>query len=294
MSTFTTADGCELDYHIAGSSSSERTLVLLHGWSQSRAMFDRVIPMLARQYRVVSYDQRGHGESGHPPHGARIARLARDLDELLTHLHIEQADLAGHSMGASVLWSYLDLFGSAKVSSLIIIDQPSACTILPWLEQADAVRVGAIMDFPGAEAFCKGFNGPDAASVRRKFLVSMLTRQIPGEDLEWLYQENLKLDGGFGARLLLDHIMQDWRDVLPRIDVPTLVLAGEVSHVNPASQKWSAEQIPGAQLRTFTAEEGGAHFPFFERPEPFAVALRSFLDAQPAPRARAGRETFTA
>src|SRR5690349_24776764 len=80
MSTFTTADGCELDYHLAGSSSSERTLVLLHGWSQSRAMFDRVIPMLARHYRVVSYDQRGHGESGHPSHGARIARLARDLD----------------------------------------------------------------------------------------------------------------------------------------------------------------------------------------------------------------------
>jgi pimeloyl-ACP methyl ester carboxylesterase len=75
--------------------------------------------------------------------------------------------------------------------------------------------------------------------------------------------------------------------VLPHIDVPTLVLAGEVSHVNPASQKWSAERIPGAQLRTFTAEEGGAHFPFFERPEPFAAALRSFLDAQPAARTRA-------
>ncbi|EPX59504.1 hypothetical protein D187_002994 [Cystobacter fuscus DSM 2262] len=288
MSTFTTADGCELDYHLAGSSSSERTLVLLHGWSQSRAMFDRVIPMLARNYRVVSYDQRGHGESGHPTHGARIARLARDLDELLTHLGIERADFAGHSMGASVLWSYLDLFGSAKVSSLVIIDQPSACTVLPWLNEAEATEVGAILDFPGAEAFCKGVFGPDAAAVRRDFLVSMLTKQLSSEDLAWLYQENLKLEGGFGSRLLLDHIMQDWRDVLPRIDVPTLVMAGEVSHVNPASQKWSAERIPGAQLRIFTAEEGGAHFPFFERPEPFAAALRSFLDAQPVPRARAG------
>ncbi|ATB41964.1 hypothetical protein CYFUS_007440 [Cystobacter fuscus] len=288
MSTFTTADGCELDYHLAGSSSSERTLVLLHGWSQSRAMFDRVIPMLASHYRVVSYDQRGHGESGHPPHGARIARLARDLDELLTYLGIERADFAGHSMGASVLWSYLDLFGSAKVSSLIIIDQPSACTVLPWLNKVEATEVGAILDFPGAEAFCKGVLGPDAAAVRHDFLVSMLTKQISSADLAWLYQENLKLEGGFGSRLLLDHIMQDWRDVLPRIDVPTLVMAGEVSHVNPASQKWSAEQIPGAQLRIFTAEEGGSHFPFFERPEPFATALRSFLDAQPVPRARAG------
>ncbi|ATB30534.1 hypothetical protein MEBOL_003995 [Melittangium boletus DSM 14713] len=75
MSTFTTPDGCTLDYHIAGSLSSERTLVLLHGWSQSRAMY---------------YDQRGHGESGRPSHGARIAPLARDLDELLTHLHTSE------------------------------------------------------------------------------------------------------------------------------------------------------------------------------------------------------------
>ena len=71
-----------------------------------------------------------------------------------------------------------------------------------------------------------------------------------------------------GARLLFDHVMQDWRDLLPIIDVPTLVIAGEVSHVAPESQVWTKDPIAGAQFRLFTEDEGGAHFPFFENPYP--------------------------
>ena len=105
----------------------------------------------------------------------------------------------------------------------------------------------------------------------------MLTPDIPTEDLDWLYAENLKLAMPFGAKLLIDHVMQDWRDVLARIDVPTLVVGGEVSHVAPSSQRWSASQIPGAQVRIFGRAEGGAHFPFFESPKDFADVLEDFL-----------------
>jgi len=95
MSTFTTSDGCDLDYRVDGPAGAQ-TLVLLHGWSQSRAMFDRALPALSRDLRVVTYDQRGHGESAKPDHGARIARLAADLRELLDHLGITSAHLGGH------------------------------------------------------------------------------------------------------------------------------------------------------------------------------------------------------
>lgn len=282
MTAFTTSDGCSLDYRIDGSESAERTLVLLHGWSQSRAMFDRAIPALAERYRVVSYDQRGHGESGKPATGARMARLATDLHELLEHLEISSADLLGHSMGVSVLWSYIDHFGTDRFTSFVVLDQPSACTVLPWMDAGQGKEAGAILDFAGAEGFAAGLLGPDQATVRRDFLTSMLTKDIPAADLEWLYEENCKLPADFGARLLLDHVMQDWRDLLPGIDVPTLVIGGEVSHVNPASQEWTAAQIPGAQLRIFTRAEGGAHFPFYEQPAPFVAALSEFLDSVPA------------
>ena len=72
--------------------------------------------------------------------------------------------------------------------------------------------------------------------------------------------------------------MQDWRDVLPRLDLPVLVVGGEVSHVAPVSQEWIASQVPGARLEVFTRSDGGAHFPFFERPAAFAKVLTEFLD----------------
>ena len=86
MSTFTTTDGCTIDYRVDGPADAADTLVLLHGWSQSRAMFDRALPALSTTYQVITYDQRGHGESGKPDRGARIARLVADLHELLDHL----------------------------------------------------------------------------------------------------------------------------------------------------------------------------------------------------------------
>jgi pimeloyl-ACP methyl ester carboxylesterase len=276
MSTFTTSDGCTLDYRVDGPADTADTLVLLHGWSQSRAMFDRALPALSAGTRVITYDQRGHGESAKPDHGARIARLAADLHELLDHLGVERAHMGGHSMGASVLWSYLDMHGTGRLQSLIVMDQPSACVVLPWMEQGEATAAGAILDFAGAEGFVRAI-AVDDRQVRHSFLVSMLTAGIAADDLTWMSEENLKLAGPWGARLLLDHVMQDWRDVLPRIDVPTLVVAGEVSHVAAASQAWTAEQIPGARLRLFTEAEGGAHFPFFELPAPFCQAVNEFV-----------------
>jgi pimeloyl-ACP methyl ester carboxylesterase len=278
-SEFTTRDGCVLRYRDTGGDGP--ALVLLHGWSQSQAMFDRLLPRLPG-LRVVTYDMRNHGLSGRTPNGPRIGTLAADLAELVSGLGIERAHFLGHSMGASVLWSYLDLFGNASVESLTIVDQPSVCAILPGLTAGQAGDVGAILDFAGAEAFCTTLLGEQAAEARRAFLLSMLTPDIPAEDVEWLYEQNLLLPMPWGAQLLLDHVMQDWRDVLPRVGVPTLVIGGEVSHVASSSQRWTAAQIPGARLRVFTREEGGAHFAFFESPEHFAAELLDFLAAAPA------------
>ena len=281
MADFTTRDGARLHYQEDGApaDSGAETVVLLTGWSQTRAMYDRFIEELGDRYRVVSYDYRNHGESGSTDNGARIAALAEDLLELIDSLRIDKAHFAGNSMGCSVLWSFIDLFGTDRIRSLVLIDQPSVCALVPWLGQEDLADVGAIVDFPGAAVFVQGVMGDDAAAVRRGFLESMLSPDLSPEDVDWLYEQNLKLRMPYGARLLLDHIFQDWRDVLPRIDVPTLVTGGEVSHVDVKSQQWIADQIPGARLRIFTRAEGGDHFPFFGAPKVFAEAFTEFVDS---------------
>lgn len=281
MGEFVTRDGCTIRYEDteAAPGTSNETIVLLSGWSQTAAMYDRLVKVLDGRYRTVVYDYRNHGQSGASDNGARIASLATDLRELLDHLSIPRAHLAGNSMGCSVLYSFVDLYGTERVKSLVLIDQPSVCALVPWLTQEDAGEVGAIMDFTGAAGFVEGLLGPDAEAVRRDFLRSMVFDDISEEDFAYLLEQNMTLRMPYGARLVLDHVMQDWRDVLPRIDVPTLVTGGELSHVDATSQRWIAGQIPGAQLEVFTREEGGDHFPFFENPEHFAAVYTSFIDS---------------
>jgi len=93
-----------------------------------------------------------------------------------------------------------------------------------------------------------------------------------------------------GVPLLFDHCAQDWRDVLPRIPVPTLVIGCDGSHVNPASQRYIADRIPEATLHVFPTTEASSHFPFLENPTAFNKVVGDFLSEVPgkAPATSAG------
>ncbi|HEX7813313.1 MAG TPA: alpha/beta hydrolase [Burkholderiales bacterium] len=90
-------------------------------------------------------------------------------------------------------------------------------------------------------------------------------------------QENLKFPRASAAKLLADHCVQDWRDTIPRISVPTLIYGGTASFFTPASQQWIQSQIPGSRIEIFTSEEGGSHFMFMENPAKFNRILAEFL-----------------
>jgi len=63
-----------------------------------------------------------------------------------------------------------------------------------------------------------------------------------------------------------------------RIDVPTLVLGCEGSHVDPGSRRYIAEQVPGAELHVFGSDVANSHFPFLEDPAAFNAVVEDFLD----------------
>jgi pimeloyl-ACP methyl ester carboxylesterase len=277
MAGFTTRDGVELVYADSGPAGDGVPLVMLHGWGQTQAMFRHQLADLAPRRRVVTVDQRGHGRSAKPHHGYRIARLARDAQELLDHLAIERADVLGWSMGVSVWWSFIDQFGTSRIRRFVAVDQPAAVAAVPWMSAEEQADSGAIFDVSALLGLCAALAGPESAKATADFVHSMFSGDTDPDVLAFVDSELGQIPPYASVPLLWDHCAQDWRDVLPRVDVPTLVIGCDGSHVAPSSQRYIAEQIPGAELHVFPVDVASSHFPFLENPAAFNAVLEKFL-----------------
>jgi pimeloyl-ACP methyl ester carboxylesterase len=130
---FVTNDGVKLSYWEAGEGEP---LVFIPGWSASGARYINVMYLLARHYRVIVLDPRSHGLSQRVDYGTRIARYSMDLKELVDHLGLEMAAYCGWSMGAAILWGYIDLFGTKGIRKVAFVDEPiSIYAHSDWSEQ---------------------------------------------------------------------------------------------------------------------------------------------------------------
>jgi len=77
-----------------------KPVVLIHGWPLSGASWEKQVPILLKaDYRVITYDRRGFGNSSKPTSGYDYDTLAGDLDKLMKKLDIRDATLVGFSVG---------------------------------------------------------------------------------------------------------------------------------------------------------------------------------------------------
>jgi non-heme chloroperoxidase len=269
-----TSDGVRLNCLEAGRG---RPLVMVPGWSQTAAQFRRQIDGLADRYRVIAIDMRGHGDSAKPEHGYRIQRLAKDLWDVLRALDLQDVTLLGHSMGCSVLWCYADLFGTERIGRFVFCDEPPMLTSNPAWSAQELEDAGAIFSPEAVTQTMNALAGPDGVATTSGFVSGMVTKAMPPETLAWMIEENLKLPRRHAATLLYNHCHQDWRDVMARIDVPTLFVGGRVSLVPWKSVAWAASQVKGSRLEIFEESEGGQHFMFEENPAKFNRIVADFI-----------------
>ncbi|GGV38219.1 alpha/beta fold hydrolase [Streptomyces spectabilis] len=96
-------NGVRLHY-VAGGSGDP--LVLLGGWPQTWWQFHKVMPALARRYRVIAVDLRGMGGSAKPESGYDKKTMAQDVYELVRHLGHGRVHIAGHDIGAMVAHAF--------------------------------------------------------------------------------------------------------------------------------------------------------------------------------------------
>ncbi len=123
--------GCRMHYWLAG--PTDRPLVVFtHGATMDHRMFAAQVEAVAPQYRVLTWDVRGHGQS--QPLGERftVRGAVEDLRILLDKVGYEQAILVGHSMGGYISQEFLFLY-PARVRALVAIDCPCLTMKHPWL-----------------------------------------------------------------------------------------------------------------------------------------------------------------
>jgi non-heme chloroperoxidase len=271
---FVTSDGVQLSYIRQGSG---RPIVLLHGWSQCAEEFKHQIGSLSAQYDVIAVDQRSHGESQKVSYGLKISRLAKDLYELLEELDLNEVALLGHSMGSSVIWCYFDLFGPERLSKIILVDESPFLTPDPNWTQQELEDSGAIFTAQQLFEVVAALRSKEAEYVTRQVIDRGVTQHATPELKEWIVQCNLKMPRHLAGTLAYNHWHMDWRDLIPRINLPTLIISGRASIIPWKSQEWIHRQIKGSQFEVFEAAEGGHHFMFIENPEKFNRMIMKYL-----------------
>jgi len=257
-----TVNGVELACDVRG----EGTPVLfIHGFPFDRTMWRHQLAMLARWKRIAP-DLRGAGGSGAPPDGYSLARYADDLVALLDALGVRQAVVCGLSMGGYITLELLRRHAD-RIRALILMDTRA---------RADSPESRRSRDELARLAQAEG-----PAAVADRLLPRLLAPDTPVSQPEVVTQvremaARLSVPGTVGA-LLAMRDRKDASDLLPKITVPTLVLAGAEDQITPPQDvRALAAAIPGAR---FTEIPAAGHLAPLEQPLATARALGDFLQA---------------
>jgi non-heme chloroperoxidase len=231
-------------------------VVLIHGYPLSGRAWDKQVPVLLEAgYRVITYDRRGFGQSSQPATGYDYDTFAADLHTLLDHLDLHDAVLAGHSMGTGEVTRYLGSYGSARVAKGALVSP-----IPPFLLQAGDNPDGV----PGSvfDGFVQAAQA-DTPAWMTGFLDNFYNVDTLRGTLisDQAYQASWNLAVTASATAAVASIRTwttDFRDDLPKIDVPVLVVHGDADRTLPLDK--TAERLPGLIKDTrLVVVEGGPH-----------------------------------
>src|SRR5688572_29282729 len=119
MPTITTNDSVEIFFKDWGSG---RPIVFHHGWPLSADDWDnQMLFFLAKGYRVIAHDRRGHGRSSQSATGHDMDTYAADVAELAAHLDLRDAVHVGHSTGGGEATRYVARHGKGRVAKAVLI-----------------------------------------------------------------------------------------------------------------------------------------------------------------------------
>lgn len=252
--------GQEVAYRLEGGKGAP-VVLLVHGILTDHRAWDAVAADLAADFAVLRYDVRGHGGSTAPPAPYTMAQLADDVPALLDALKIERVHFVGSSLGGMIGQQVGARYGQRLLTLTLANTGAAQAAPAAWQERIDLARergVAALAEPTMQRWFTEAWRQAHASEVQR------MTGLLLGTSVE----------GYVGCAAAVRDLAQ--LDLLPRIAVPTLVVAGtQDTAMPPAATARIAELVPGARLVSLPT----GHQAAVEQPQAFRAAWRDFAAA---------------
>ncbi len=249
------------------------TIVMLHGWAAHKGFFSDLIEELPPQYNVVVPDLPGHGANVGDSNRRSIRDIALWLNIFLEKKNIQQPVLLGWSMGAMVALEYVKNFGEHMCKGLVLLDM-SPCILndenwkLGLLGGLDAKKNQKSFDFIAGNwaGYCKGM------------LPLMFASGSPlPEKSKWVHEEMLKSDPQTMAHYWNSLTEQDYRQLLPNITIPSLVISGGKSALYSLdTAKYFSDNMQNSKL---VVCENSGHALLMEEPKKVAQYVDEYMES---------------
>jgi pimeloyl-ACP methyl ester carboxylesterase len=280
-------DGTELAVYVVGAPEAP-TVVLIHGFSADLTLWHYQWKALSENYRVVLYDQRGHGRSGPGVGGDySLEALGRDLRAVLdAEGGAGPVGLMGHSLGGMTILSLASLFpgefpGRVKAA---VLANTAASDLIKAVVGGLGVRAARAL---ASSTLRLASNRDRAHRIRARilsgrgdlaFAAARLTNFGPGAPpslVEYVAGVSARAPVEVWSDLLGSLLEMDLAHALELVRAPALILVGDVDHLTPPSSAEAMQwAMPQAELVVF---EGAGHCAMLERHEDFNGVVGRFL-----------------
>ena len=249
MGSITTTDGTEIFYKDWGSG---QPIVFSHGWPLSADDWDtQLLFFLAKGYRVIAHDRRGHGRSAQTGGGHDMDHYADDLAAVVDHLDLHDAIHVGHSTGGGEVVHYLARHGEGRAAKAALI-----AAVPPLMVQTDANPDGlpkSVFDDLQAQL----------AANRSKFCRDLPSGPFYGYNRDGAQPDEAVIQNWWrqgmmgGAKAHYDGIVAfsqtDFTEDLTKITIPVLVMHSRDDQIVPyvAAGPKSVELLQNGTLITY-------------------------------------------
>jgi len=249
-----TVDGIKIHSSTAG--KGEKTVILVHGWTCDETSWNAQVPELAKQYRVLTLDLPGHGQSGSPKKGTLSMDLfARAVEAVRKDSKADRIVVIGHSMGTPVVIQYARLYPQ-HTAALVFVD--GGVTSPANGRLPDPKVMGGPDGLKARESMVRSLFSPSTTPDMQKHILSMMLA-APESTAVGAMQASFD-PAVWKGDVLMQPILGIYADHSR---------AGDREYMKTHFPNMDYEEIPGT-----------GHFLMMEKPEEFNRLLIAFLDKQ--------------